>query len=251
MFKIRMLFVFFSISVLLTATLKGQGIKASLQKTYQDEDSLVVTLTIKNETLNPIYLVSGVDDLNFDDYIPLRVNYGSFEAELEARKLSQPIVRDGNVKDTIRIVLPITKERVQTDYDGKTIDIFRALSNLREIYYNRKMSFEVPIPPNDSVLTEQRFLDIDLYNFIREKNVAIDDVDCFFCEQTIILEPNEIKSFSIDLGYLLLRNATYQIRFDYKTENDHFKKETSFLKCLGFRQFKGRITSNVLSIVSE
>jgi len=229
----------------------GQGISADLRMTYQDEDSLVVTLIIKNETSKPIYLVCGINNLSFDDYIPIRVNYGSFESEVETRKMNQFVGIKGNVRDTIRLLIPTTKERFQVDYKGTNIDVFRTLSDLREIYYNKKMSLTVPIPPDDSVLAKQSFLDIDLYNLIQRESIAIDNGYCSFCEQTVVFEPNETKSFSFDLGYLLLRKATYQIRFDCKTDNGLFKKETSFLKCLGFHRFKGRITSNSLSIVSQ
>jgi len=46
-------------------------------------------------------------------------------------------------------------------------------------------------------------------------------------------------------------NATYEIHFDYKTNNKLLKKETKFLKRHGFFRYKGKITSNVLHIVSE
>lgn len=251
MFQIRIWFVFFANLILFTHSLMGQEIRADLQKAYQDKDSLVVALTLKNLTNKPVYIVCGVNVLTFEDYYPDKINYGSFSAEIEARKKNQSVDRNGDIRDTINLVIPTTKERFQVAYNkSEKIDVFKTLSALQEVFNNKKMSSTVPIPPDDSVLVKSNYLDIDLYNLLQNENVTIDEGN-FFYGQTVILGPKENKSFSIDLGYLLLRKATYQIRFDYKTDNGLFKKETSFLKCLGFQRFKGRITSNSLSVVSQ
>ena len=206
---------------------------------------------LKNEINKPLYLVCGVDVLNYDDYIPVRANYGSFKEEVEARKKNQIIDENGDVRDTIKLIIPTTKERFQVNHKGEKIDVFKTLSNLQEVFNNRQMSFTVPIPPDDSVLIKGNYVDVDLHKLLQRENIVIEETDCSFCGQTVILEPYGKKSFSIDLSYLLLRKATYQIIFDFRADNKLFKKETSFLKHLGFHRFKGQITSNSLNVVSE
>jgi len=228
----------------------GQEISTDLQKAYQDKDSLICTLTLKNETNKPVYIVCGIDVLGFEDYYPDRINFGSFSSEIEYRKKNQSIDRTGDIRDTIKLVIPTTRERFQVDYKGEKIDVFKTLNTLQEVFNNKKISSIVPVPPDDSMWVKDNYLDIDLYSLLQKEDIDIDEND-FFCRQTIILEPNEKKSFNIDLSYLLLRRATYQIKFDCKTDNGLFKKETRFLKRLGFHRFNGRISSNCLSVVSQ
>jgi hypothetical protein len=156
-------------------------------------------------------------------------------------------VMKSSVKDTIKLVIPTTKERFQVDYKGVEIDIFSIISNLQEVYSNRKVNFTVPIPPADSLL----FLDSELYKLMQNKNISVKEGYCSYCAQTIILQPYENKYFKIDLGYLLLRKATYKILYDCKTDNNYLKEETEFLNSLGFQRFKGRIISNAIFIFSE
>ena len=239
--------MFFSNLIFCISNIMGQRISADLQKTYQDKDSLIITLTLKNETSKPVFLICNIDELNFNDFIPISENYGSFRADVKARKKNQSVERKGSVKDTIKLVIPTTKERFIVDHKGVELDIFSVISNLQEIYSNKKVSFTVPAPPTDSVL----FLDSELYKLIQNKNISVKEGYCSFCVQTIILQPYEEKDFKIDLGYLLLRKATYKILYDCKTDNNYLKKETKFLKSLGFQRFKGRIISNAIYIFSE
>ena len=63
-----MLNIFFTIFIFHRTNIIGQEISANLQKAYQDKDSLMVTLTLKNETNKPVYLVCGVDVLIYGDF---------------------------------------------------------------------------------------------------------------------------------------------------------------------------------------
>lgn len=246
MLQLRILSIIF-FSYISLSKLMGQEVKAVLQNTFISEDSLTITLFLKNTSSKSIYLVCPADVLIFDDYMPDRVNYGDFRSETQTKT----IVKQGCVKDTIELVIPITEERFQEDFKGNEIDVFKTLTNLQNVSNNKKASVAVPLPPDDSTYFLNDFLDLDLYELIQEIGIVYDKDNSSFFEQTIILKPNEEKSFDIDLSYLLLRKATYKIFFDYKTDNKLFKKETEFLKQYGFFRYKGRIVSNVISIVSE
>lgn len=251
MFEARIWFMIFANLVFCLNSLMGQKIRADLKKTYQDKDSLVVTITLKNEVNKPVYLVCGVDGLTFKDYYPDKINYGNYRAEIEAIKEDQSFEKSGDIRDTLKIAVPITKERFQLNHERKEIDIFEIVSTLQEVFINKKMSFIPPTPPDSAALISFNYLDADLYKLLQRENISVEENYCLFCAQTILFEPNERKSFNVDLSYLLLRRATYQIVFDYKTDNELFKKDIRFLKKFGFHRFKGEIISNVISIVSE
>ncbi len=247
MFQLRILLSII-ICCISSAKVMGQEIRAELQSTHKGEDSLIITLTLRSTMDKSVYLICPVNSLIYNDYIPIRANYGSFKAEVKARKKNQTIVRQGHIEDSIKLVMPITKERFQKDSKGNEMDVFKTLSNLNEVFNNRKIGWKTPIPPdNDSVF----FIDTDLYKLIMLEDILTTDDVYVFREQTVLLGAGEEKSFNIDLGYLLLRKATYLIKFDYKTDNNYLEKETNFLKSLGFHPFRGRITSNVLEIKSK
>ncbi len=249
MLQFRIQVIIFMLSF--AGNIMGQEIKAELQNVHQDEDSLIITLTLQNATKKPVYLIGLINSLKFEDYIPNRVNYGSFNEEMKARKNKEFISRNGNVGDTIMLIIPTTSERFQLGAKGERINVFKTLDKLQEVYHNRKMSTTVPLPPVDDISSVNNFLDADLYELLSKGNMLSKESNSSFYEQIITLQPKEKKSISIDLGYLLLRKATYRILFDYKAENRLSKKETRFIKSNGFHKFKGRVTSNIIDIISE
>lgn len=252
MFQIRIEFMFFLGLVFFSDSLIGQEISASIQNTYQDKDSLLITLTLQNETTKPLYFIGGVDFLSYKDFVPIRVNYGSFKAEVEARKMNQSIEVKGDIRDTINLVIPITERRYQKGYNGNEIDVFTTLAELENVFCNKRISYEVPTPLNNNMQCRNNYFDAHLYKLFEDESTANKIGNYFFSEQTVVFKPGEKKNFCIDLGYLLLRKATYQIVFDYEAINDKaFKKETKFLKRLGFHRFRGEITSNVIYVTSE
>jgi ferredoxin-like protein FixX len=197
-------------------------------------------------------LVCGVDVLTFYDFIPIRESYDNLKEEIENKK-KQTIDKKGDIKDSLRLRLPVTKDRFQINHEGERIDIFEIINSLEEVYSRLNMDSgqHVPPPPSDREYLERVYVDMDLYRLLKKENIEVEEEGCLFCGQTIIFEPGETKRFRLDLSYLLLRRATYQIVFDCKTDNKLFRKETKFLKQLGFHRFKGRITSNVINVVSE
>lgn len=251
MYKLRLLFLFVASILLLSHSTMGQDISASLQQTYRDKDSLIVTLTFKNESNKPTYLVCGIGGLWFYDYIPDHVNYGSPRADIDARKAFQSIEKIGNTKDTIEFVLPITKKRYQIGFKGDTIDVFHTISELLEVHNNKNVSYDIPIPPEGSELIEWQYQDIDLYKILQKEFNANEEDEFNFSSNTFVFQPNEEKSIDFDLGYLFLRRATYKLELNFKTDDTCYKKELKFLERLGFRRFKGELTSNTLYIVSE
>lgn len=250
MIKIRFFISFCLITILVISNLFGQGFNAKIQLSEQMDDSLTIKVTLKNETCHYYFLVCDLNNINFVDYVPISVNYGSFKAEVEARKKNQISERDGTIKDTIKIVIPITTDRYQFDFNGNKLDVYDILTELQEHNHNRNISMEIPKPP-DGILTEEDFIDSGLFEMIAREKIDLHEEDCLFCSETIIFSPYEEKSFHIDLRYLLMRKATYQLQFNYKSDNKLFKKETEFLRKLGYIRFKGLIISNIFYIVSE
>jgi hypothetical protein len=247
MIQMRILFIVFLSLVFLQSNLTGQKVSAILEPVKCNKDSLTIAVTLKNETDKAVFIVCGVDVLSFKDFVPVRINFGSFEEEVNTRNREGIEEKEGNIQDTITFVLPLTEERYQKNFAGEKLDVFEIFSNMEQEYYEKNIDcISILTPPDEETLIQQQYLDIDFYHIVKKQNNR--DKECLFCSQIVILKPHQEKRFEIDLSYLLLRKATYQFIFNYKSDNKLFYKDTEFLKKSGFSRFKGRITSNTIYI---
>lgn len=247
----KLIIILISIHFIFIGKVVAQDITAVTDVAYIDNDSLVVSVTLKNKTAIPFYLVGIVDDLLFENYVPIEENYGSFKASVEARKKDTRADFDGDVRDTIMLEIPTTRKQFQTGYGARKIDVFERITRWKEVYSNRKLADVVPTPPDSMQVLQMAFLDMDLLELMRNEKHKYNYDTCLFCGQTIVLYPNEVKKINIDLSYLLVGKATYIMSFYYKTAGNLFEKETNFLKRLGFRRYKGIIRSNTITITSH
>ena len=92
-----------------------QGIEAELKIAHRSIDSLTISIDIKNKMSKPVYLICPVDVLIYDDFIPVKANYGSSKADMKARIKNQTIDKQGDVADKIKLVIPVTRNRFQHD----------------------------------------------------------------------------------------------------------------------------------------
>ncbi len=241
------------LSLLSVSIIMAQEIKATLGYSIKHK-SLVVSIKLENKSDHPLFLVCPANDLILKDYVPLMVNYAFYsESQKTMRPDAKAFIRSvkiqSTVMDTISLYLPITHERFQVNSENDTImDIFERLDKLEMAYQSVTTNNDIPVPPND--LLQSCCIDDDLYNLLQISSTGDMANDCMICGQVVLLNPNEEKVFRIDLSYLLLQKATYKILFDFTT-NRNIKKETKFLKALGYNRFKGRITSNFIYIVSK
>ncbi|MDD2797219.1 MAG: hypothetical protein PHV20_01360 [Bacteroidales bacterium] len=243
MFNFRIITFLFLNLIFIENSITGQEISANLQLTYQDKDSLLAILSLKNETAKKLYLVCKIDEIGFDDWLPIQAQYANCCDSDDTNKKNHSFIKKGDVRDHIRLTLPDIKKRYQLNHTGEKIDIFEVVEHLMRLGGYYKLS------NTDS--DSSRYFDVNLYRLIKKEHVLIDPENDFFIKHTVILAPNEKKIFYFNLDYLLLRRATYQLLIDYKTNNKLFKEETKFLDQLGYHRFKGRITSNVIQVVSE
>ena len=128
-----------------------QGIEAELKIAHRSIDSLTISIDIKNKMSKPVYLICPVDVLIYDDFIPVKANYGSSKADMKARIKNQTIDKQGDVADKIKLVIPVTRNRFQHDSRGNVIDVFKNLTILQEVFCNKKIKQTTPLPSIESM----------------------------------------------------------------------------------------------------
>lgn len=84
----KKIFLFLSFILITFSNLRSQDIVAVLDCSTLKKDSLIVSLTLKNQSSEAYFLVGNFEYLELDDYYPIMVNYGSsFQEWLENEKL--------------------------------------------------------------------------------------------------------------------------------------------------------------------
>lgn len=247
---------FLIIAILVTIqSCEEPRITADLSYATPKEDSLVILVNLQNHSNKPLFLVCKANQIEIEIDNTILVNYNvSAEEEFENLKNEARIFIEANnerssVKDTFYLTLPKVNKQFQENHLEDKVDIYDRIGNLEEAYYVLRRNKLAPDPPNVNDIAEYFYTDIDVYNLVRQEN--INDQETIFYEEVVILKPNQIKTFSINASYLLLQKATYLLSFDFKTNDTIFIEEGKILEKLGFKRFKGNITSNEIEIKSE
>lgn len=229
-------------------------ITAELKYSFPKEDSLQISVILQNKSNDSLFIIGRVSEIDFNEENSILENYsGSPEEQFKMLKEdAQDYINknneQSNLKDTIWLSLPKVKKRYQVNHKNEGVDVFDKLSNLEEAYYIFKRNSYVPPPPNGSDGTKIFYTDVDVYNLVISENINVDET--YFFEEVVLLNPNERKTFFIDMSYLLLQKATYRLVFDFKTDDEIFFKEGVILENKGFKRFKGHILSNEIEIKS-
>lgn len=220
----------------------------------QTEDSLIVVITYFNKSSKKIVL-DGFTGIDFEDYYPVLAQVKNKTAKnyfLPSKK--------GNVCDTIRMIMPETKEnlRYQRLNNGDTLDVFDTYSLLKFPIFSSP-----PSPPelteNDSIDFSKFFLDEDVFNHLWKnnawKNNEFFDNDKLYYNDycyLVTIEPYSNKEILIDLSFLLKRKATYVLQIcgkGYCTKSIDVKRIMK--KKFGYKPYNKPLESNSIIIVSN
>lgn len=250
---LKKIFFLFSFILIIFANLRSQEIVAVLDCSTLKKDSLIISLTLKNQSAQAYYLVGNFEYLELDDFFPILVNYGSFQKWLEYKRMDAlEFLKEreemSHIDDVYEIELPITKKRFQMDHNCNEMDIFEIISNLMDS--DSILGFDSCEFVNKNRSEKEEFTDDFLFEFSKRLDPIKDYELLNLYRHAVTLHPNETKTIFIDLSYLLQQNATYLISFNFKTKDNLFKKEGKTLQKLGFKRFKGHITSNEIEIKS-
>jgi len=246
---------FFIIAILvIVQSCERPLITVELNYAIPQEDSLIILVNLQNHSDQPLFLVCKVNQIEIKSYNSIQVDYhGSVEEEFNYLKnKSRAFVEMNNerssVKDTFYLTLPKVNLQFQENHLGDKVDVYERINSLEKAYYILRRNKLVPDPPNVNDIAEYFYTDKDVYNLVKQFN--INDQETIFYEEVVILKPNQIKTFTINASYLLLQKATYIFSFDFETNDTIFSKEAESLQKIGFKRFKGHITSNVIEIKS-
>lgn len=247
---------FLIIAILVTIqSCEKPRITAELDFVTPKADSLVILVSLQNHSNIPLLLVCKANQIVIEVDNAILVNYnGSAEEEFEnlkneARGFIEANNERSNVKDTFYLTLPKVNKQFQENHLGDKVDIYDRIDKLENAYYVLRRDKLAPDPPDLDKIAKYFYTDIEVYNLIQRENIK--EQKTIFYEEVVILKPNQIKTFSINASYLLLQKATYLLSFDFKTNDTIFIEEGKTLQKLGFKRFKGHITSNVIEIKSE
>lgn len=252
-----MLIKFFSglfLTILMATNLKSQNVIATLDYSILKNERLIISLIITNKSPQRYYIIGNFKYLELDDYIRPHVNYGSFEKWVRYEKTNainflKKREKESHIDDIYTINLPITKERFQMTHNCNEMDIFEIISNLMNAY--SIINFDSCEFDNRYKTEQEEFSDNFLFELSKQLNPRKDYELINFYKQAITLQPYETKTIFIDLSYLLQQKATYLLSFNYKSNDNWFKKERQILQKMGFKHFKGEITSNIIEIKSS
>lgn len=217
-------------------------------------DSLVILVNLKSHSAKPLFFVCKANQIDIEPNNSILINYHcSAEEEFEhLRERSKTFIeannKNSNVKDTFTITLPRVNKQFQKNHLGEKINLYDRINKLEEAYYVLRRNKLAPDLPNVNDIAEYFYTDIDVYNLVRQEN--INDQETIFYEEIVILNPNQTKTFSINASYLLLQKAFYRISFDFKTNDTIFAEESKTLEKMGYKRFKGHITSNEIEVKS-
>lgn len=232
--------------------LKSQDIIATLDYSILKNERLVVSLMMTNKSARPYFIIGNFKYLELYDYIQPHVNYTSLDKWFEYRKMDaisflKERDEESHIDDIYTIELPITRNRFQMSHNSNEMDVFEIISNLM----NASIINLDDCMFNDTYINEQEeFSDDFLFELSKELNPIKDYEIINLYKQAVVFHPYETKTIFIDLSYLLKQKATYLLSFNYKSNDNQFKKERKVLQKMGFRYFKGEISSNIIEIKS-
>lgn len=227
-----------------------------LKTQTQTADSLIVSITYTNNSSKRIIL-DGLFGISYEDYLPTwaQMNDGNDDEELKVQHS-----KDGCVCDTIKLILPQTKNdlRYQRLNNGDILDVFAVYSELAIPI------IACPITPpelsgNDSIDFSVFFDDKSVFKLLWDNNAwsnneFFDNENTYFSdyENLIAIEPHSSKSVPIDLSYLLKRKATYviQILGEGPTRKG-FDAKMIMKKKFGYKPYNKPFKSNTIVIVSD
>lgn len=236
----------------MSVNLKSQDIIAILDYSILKNESLIISLKMINRSTQSYFIIGNFKYLELDDYIQTHVNYGSSDKWIECRKMNainflKERDEESHIDDIYTLELPITRNRFQVSHNGNELDVFEIITNLMN---STIINFDNCMFNDIDINEQEEFSDDFLFELSKQLNPIKDYEIINLYKQAVVFHPYEIKTIFIDLSYLLKQKATYLLSFNYKVNDNQFKKERKVLQKMGFKHFKGVISSNIIEIKS-